>query len=814
MIFSLMGAQLLFIRKKRMSNILLAIFLKRPALKLAVLTILGLLIGYYVDVSPVVLFLTLITLSIAAVILVCVNNSWSNYFLIVTFALAGLLNYEMATRIFPSHHIVNFIDSNESVAITGTVVGFPIQKKDHLEIELNVSKIFSSSIEQNTRGKILVKLWLQNFSLDFGEQIQIRGRLIAPRGERNPGDFDYQKFLAAQKIYGAMNVATPEKITILPSAPPKSITYMMYRIKQKFNQAIEQLYQGKARAIIQALLLGERGEIDPELKQAFIDCGVIHALAISGLHVGYIIFIFFALFSLLRFSYEARIIAVLKCLIFYNLLIGFAPPIVRASLMAGIFLLGRLWQRPTDMLNVISAAALIILLVSPLQLFQASFQLSFMAVISIVFLYQRLKFFFDRSSLFRKLSKSNIGNFLGKLFLVTFAAQLGTLPLVAYYFHRISIISFLMNLLVIPLLGVIIALGLLSLFSSLISISLAQFYANSNTIILDSLIRVLEQSSQFKFSAIEISPFGLVSILLYYLLLLIVVNLDKKFCQKALVFSASCIFLFLAWKPIVENEKWMQVIFFDVGQGDAAFVTFPDGKNLLIDAGPAYEKFDAGQAFIIPYLKREKIRQIDTVILTHSDVDHIGGMASIFQKIQVNKIYDNGIYQASPGCSTYNQIIDRLGISHEKIYAGERLPASNEAGIFILHPNRSFVEKNDLNLNNGSIVLKINYGKISFLFAGDIEVESENLLLAYGELLRANVLKVAHHGSRTSSSGPMLQRIQPQYAVISVGKNNQFNLPDPDVMKRFQALGIETIRTDRNGAAIFRTDGVRLERIR
>jgi competence protein ComEC len=437
-----------------------------------------------------------------------------------------------------------------------------------------------------------------------------------------------------------------------------------------------------------------------------------------------------------------------------------------------------------------------------------------MAVISIVFLYQRLKFLFEKSTLFRKFSEYKLGDFLGKLFLMTLAAQLGTLPLVAYYFHRFSIISFLMNLLVIPLLGIIIALGLLSLFFSLFSISLAQFYANTNTIILDSLVQVLEQSVQFKFSAIEISQMGLVTTLLYYFLLLIIINLDKKICRKALVFSTLIIILLSAWQPIFENGKWMKVIFFDVGQGDAALVTFPDGKNLLIDSGPCFENFDAGKTFIIPYLKRERIRQLDAVILTHSDVDHVGGMPSIFRSLQVNQVYDNGIYQSTMICTTYSHVIDSLDLPLERIYAGRRLKESEHLGLFILHPTRSFIETNNVDFNNSSIVLKINYGKISFLFAGDIEVESETFLLNYGNLLQANVLKIPHHGSRTSSSLELLQCVAPEYAVISVGRNNQFNLPDSEILTRLNNLGIKAIRTDVNGAVIFRTDGIRLERIR
>jgi competence protein ComEC len=174
-----------------------AIIKKRPALKLAALAIAGLLIGHYFDVSPVVLLFILITLTIAATILLCVKNSLTNCFLIVTFIVAGFLSYEFSTRVFPSHHITYFVDSSEKVTITGTVKGFPVQKSDRVEIELETREILQGSVSHATQGKILVRIWQVDFFPGYGEKLQIYGRLNEPRGERNPGDFDYKKFLDA-----------------------------------------------------------------------------------------------------------------------------------------------------------------------------------------------------------------------------------------------------------------------------------------------------------------------------------------------------------------------------------------------------------------------------------------------------------------------------------------------------------------------------------------------------------------------------------------------------------------------------------------
>ena len=785
----------------------------RPAFKLAILFIIGLIAGNYLNISPSVLFFILFALFIVTIVSLCVKVSLLNFVFIIAVIFAGILRYELATQVFPPKHIINFLDTNKSLTIVGKVVGFPHQRKNRIEVEVKVKELISQTEPISTCGKILVRLWRLTLLPDYGDQLQITGNIQQPRGERNPGDFNYKKFLAANGIYGILNVSKSENVVIRPSNQ-KSIPYFVYVIKRRFYHSLNSLHQGQAQALIKGLLLGERGEISLELKEAFARCGVIHALAISGLHIGYIGIIFFVLFSLLRFNYQARLIAVLISIFFYDLLIGFEPPIVRASLMMGIFLIGKLIQRPTDMLNVISTAAIIILLVNPQELFQASFQLSFGAIISIVYLYQRLRIIFDKWSVFNKLTQNKIGEYLGALFLVTLAAQLGTLPITAYYFGRISIIAFALNLLVIPLVGIVIALGFATLIFSLISMPVAQLYANTNSIFLQFLIRIVENGSDIKFTSFDISKIGLVTILIYYFMLWCIINLDKKFYRKILLYSVLTISILSLWKPIFRSHRWMQVIFFDVGQGDAALITFPDGKNLLIDAGPKLEDFDAGEFFILPYLKRERINRLNAVVLSHADNDHIGGMPSIFRKLRVDKVYDSGLFHESSVCSTYQFVIDSLQIPHHIALASQRLKYFENYGVYIIHPAKSFLNKFHDDTNNCSVVVKIVYGERSFLFSGDIAREAEEILLKYGELLRADVLKIAHHGSRTSSIMEWLKLVRPQYAVISVGRNNRFNFPAPSVLKRLKQLRIETIRTDLNGAVVFRTDGNRLERIR
>ncbi len=786
----------------------------RPAFKLAMLMIAGLIIGYYFDLSPTVLLLILFTALIAASLGLC-GKVWLLNFGLILAAIAGsALRYELATRMMPADHICHFLDREQPVTLVGEVASFPHHKGRRVECEVAAKQIEWQGDLRKVRGKVLLRLWRMELVPVYRDRLLITGKLQSPRGERNPGDFNYQKFLANNGIFGIIDVSKTDAVTILSTNRSWSIFETVSGLKTKFYRLLHELYPGQPGALIKALLLGERGEIDPELNQAFSRCGVIHALAISGLHVGYIAIIFFVLFGLLRLNITGKIIAVLISIFCYDLIIGFEPPIVRASLMLGIFLLGRMLQRDCDALNVISMAAIIILLVRPTDLFQASFQLSFAATLAIVFLYQRLKKFFDKIPVFVKLTRTRIGDYLGSLLLVSMAAQLGTLPITAYYFGRVSVIGFLLNLLVIPMVGMVIALGLASLFAALFSMPLAQLYANANMLFLEKLIQIVDGAGKWKFSAIEIGAISLVFIAIYYGLVWSVSNFGRPIYRKALVYVSLTCVLLLVWQPILRQKDWLEVIYFDIGQGDAALIRFPNGKGLLIDGGPKQEDFDSGEAVIIPYLKRQRINRLEAVIVSHADNDHIGGIPSVLRNVRVNRIFDNGLLSQSAICSTYQTIIDRAGIERQVARAGQSLFGSNSAAVYFLHPCERWVNLWSQDINNCSIVTKVAYGHRSFLFTGDIGHEAERVLLHYGQLLKADVLKVAHHGSRTSSSLAWLRLVQPEFAVISVGKNNKFKFPAPSVLRRFEQFGVKTIRTDFNGAVVFRTDGVRLERVR
>jgi len=270
---------------------------------------------------------------------------------------------------------------------------------------------------------------------------------------------------------------------------------------------------------------------------------------------------------------------------------------------------------------------------------------------------------------------------------------------------------------------------------------------------------------------------------------------------------------FFVWQGNARNSNDLEVIFFDVGQGDAALLNFPNGKTVLIDGGPRAFRYDAGKSVIAQYLKREAIHDIDALILSHAENDHLGGFPYILRNFKVREVWDNGHPKDSEIYEEYISLIDSLNIKRRMLRAGDLLEAFNPVKIFVLHPTDDFLGQNSPSNNDGSLVLKVSYGEIDILFLGDVEKSAEFNFFKYGDLLASEVLKVGHHGSNTSSSPFLLEAIQPHYAIISVGQFNKFNHPHPEVLERINRVRAKILRTDQNAAVILKTNGKEIKRV-
>jgi competence protein ComEC len=657
---------------------------------------------------------------------------------------------------------------------------------------------FYSLVKIKTKGHTAAKLARK---ISLGDVVQVKGKLIKPRGKRNPGEFDYAAYLRGKNVVALIYCNKIIAVKILRKNG-FSFADFVFRSRLKINEQIDSLFSGRARAFAKALILGERRDMDKSVVNDFIHSGIVHVLAVSGLHVGFVVMIFLLIFG--RFGIFARGTLTIIGLILFALISGAHPSVVRAVTMATLFIVAFLSGRDYNPINVLFLAALFILAVNPRELFNPGFQLSFSAVLSILIFYPLL-----RNYLSRKVESDLSRKFL--LFLsVSFTAQIGTLPFTLIYFHKLSIVALATNIIAIPLIGLILALLVASLLFSAVSAYLASLYAVTFTFAVNILIAVARFAAETKFAYISVYNFTTANALLYYVALFVIVYALLNYERKAKIIVAVLTLLnFYVYsdvlsKPLLPAGKF-SVIAIDIGQGDAFLVRSPDEETFLIDAGNATKNFDNGERVIIPLLDYLGVDTLDALFISHVDADHYRGSFSIIANKRVRRVYKPRLDTSLAKDVRYENFLKKNNC--EIFYYGRKAIKSGGCAIYILNDTSSAVY-NNFDMNNRSGILKICYGDVGVLFTGDLEKEGERFYVgAYGKFLESDVLKIGHHGSKSSTSSEFLATVKPAYAIISAGEGNKFGHPNFEVLQRLNKFGVEIKRTDKFGAVIFTTDG-------
>jgi competence protein ComEC len=718
---------------------------------------------------------------------------------------AGMLRTHFAQN--PAQNDISFFaESSAEVVLSGKVDDLPEYRNARWRFPLRVQRVRTEVGWRNANGAVLVF----SDSLDdveIGEQLLLRGFLRLADASRNPRAFDYRAYLQAQGIAAVFYCNEPAPLWREKSRAVFAWRHAIAQSKIWINAQLGRFSRGQPLALLRGLLIGERDEISKEILEAFQRTGLVHILAVSGSNVGFIVLMIFFALSLLRVPRRWHPLFLLLGIGFYMFLTGAQPPVVRASIMAAVIIIGDSLERDADIYNSLGVAALIILLWQPLQLLQLGFQLTFIAVLGIAYLYRPIALFLRRLLPLRwRLVRLTL-----TLLAVSFAAQLATLPFSVYAFGRLPVTAILGNLIVIPMSFIIVAAAatacaifFLEIFSQAFGFIAA---LASNAMI--EFTRWLSHIPLAYWDGVYISPWLL---LIYVSAIATIVEWRRSPLARRWLLIAGLLGLnFFVWQNAWAAGPKLRATFFDVGQGDAALLEFPQGR-LLIDAGPLQENYDAGERVLLPFLRSHGIHQLDAVLITHPHADHLGGLPALLRAIKIKKIFICGVETNSPLEQDCEKLADSLQVPLLPLRAGERLPEFVPAQIWALHPHRH--EFGFERLNDASVVIKVVFGQRAFLFPGDAEFESENHLLQSARVLDSDVLKVGHHGSSTSSLLPFLQAVNPQWAVTSVGRWNNFGHPNPQIMARYDSLGIRILRTDRDGAVIFETDGKALKRVR
>ncbi len=788
---------------------------KMPCLKTVIFFICGIIIERYAQIPLTSLF---IFTALFLALYFFIPTRFKNYALILCIVTFGMLRYGVFLSEGDRNYAIYKDVFGKRVELSGRVKDKREYFGEKTKYIIEVSQISIDGAQKSAAGRVLVNYFYRDSSYRYGQNVSVYGRLLEPRGARNPGEFNYGGYLRNKGVFGIVNVSSAGNIWF-GDYSGDNVNFVMRiveRLKYNFSNKIKDDFSGQERELLRGLLLGEREGLDPAVKEEFARSGILHILAVSGLHVGVVIFLLGLVIGLFRIPNFIKYGLIVSGILLYVLLTGARPPVMRASVLAGIVLIGFLMERRVDAVNSIGAAGLLLLLFRPDDLFSASFQLSFTAVFGIIFITYVSREFID--SRLQVLPRSHRRTFLRRYILIPLLISLGIVifisPVSGYYFGRIAPIAIPANLVVVPLTFCIVGLGFFILtFGYILAFACEPFIAVLHYL-LKLLLWTAHYAGMLPFAYADVSRETVYLTGIFYFLVCLgyrAVRSDKK--RRIVIYFLVFINVFIWDRVLFHPAGELKVVFFDVGQGDSALLRFPDDRYMLIDGGRKSFSYDSGLYTIVPYLKRNGIKHIDKVVVSHPDADHIGGIQTVVRSVSVGKVYESSAEKSTRIYGELETILTERQIARQTVSGGMRLGDSDYYRIYVLHPPIMFRPDAE-NVNNYSLVIMVVYGERRFLFTGDIEVYSEKMLERFGDFLKSGVLKVAHHGSGGASSEAFLQRVKPQYAVISAGEYNRYNLPHPSVLERLNNINAEIIRTDKTGAAVFKTNGEGLVRVK
>lgn len=660
----------------------------------------------------------------------------------------------------------------------------------------------------------------------YGDRLKAKGLLRLPQKPGNPGDFDYAAYLARQGV-GVLLYAGPEAVVRVGRGAPNSLVAPALWLRDRFFEVLDALFPPEQSALVKGIAFGARAAISPLVNEAFTETGVVHILSVSGLHVGLVLGFVLWIARLLQLRSGATLLVSSLVLLFYDLMVGARPPVVRATVMAVLFLWAKHLGRERDWPTALAAAALVILFANPLAVGDPGFQLSFAATWGILFLGPIIVHLLERSGarLQRKLPRALLWGVA-----VPVGAQLGTLPLVAFHYGLVSPVALVANIVAVPLTGFILLFGLLAAIFGLLFLPLGEVFALPTGLLLEIFTGLVRFFHHLPGAFFYLPTFPWTVVPLWYgLVYLVARQLTGEPVQVRLpsrggfgVFLARVVVLVLVALAWVGLFRWLggttpvlRVDFLDVGQGDSALVRTPGGGVILIDTGgwPGElegEQHNGAGMRVVRYLRRQGVRQIDVLVLTHPHEDHCGGARAVVERFPVRLVvvppFPRGILPL------YDRLLDEIrarGIPVSEAKGGDRIRLDPAVEVAVLGPLPPFTT-DSAGLNDASLVLRLRYKERSVLFTGDIEAAGQERLLRSGVSLRSDVLKVPHHGAARFLLA-FYQAVRPEVAVISVGTPNRFGQPSPATIQVLERLGAKVYRTDRDGAVSIKTDGVKLE---
>ena len=703
---------------------------------------------------------------------------------------------------------------------------------------------------QNDKYKIKIKitnnrykntnlyLYCKNKNLEYGDKIYVEGIFLMPQKQRNYKGFDQSKYYKTIKIYGSINV---KNVKIISKNNGNILIKHIKKLSLILKEKVENLKIGEEeKALLKGILLGDKENISKTLNEDFSNSNLSHILAVSGMHVAYIILFSNLIFNKIIGKHYSKIASTIVILI-YMCIVNFTPSVVRAGVTGIIAIMANFVYRKNDIIEAMSIAIFIILINNPYSILNVGMQLSFAATLGIIVFDKTLKMllndFLDRNNrtairknrvktkfLIKILNSKIFQKILDALFLAI-SATIGIEPIVVINFYKITFTSLIISCVAGFIVGPIIILGI---FVMVFKFELIENLLNFSIKI---LIYFSKLGEKIPFNKIYLKPPGICFIIFYYIIIfgincILKIKLEKNLSvfqtrienlfslmkykvklNKSKFFSCILIICILSnfYKIIPHN---LRLYIVDVGQGDCTLIITPKNKSILIDGGGSeFSDFNVGKNILMPYLLNRNITTIDYMIFSHFDSDHCQGLLYVLENMKVKNIIIGKQYEKTENYKKFVEIVRKNNKKVLAVDAGNRI--NIEKGIYfdILWPSsKEMISENAI--NNNSLVCKLVSNNISVLFTGDIEAVAEKSILnAYKNnlnMIKSDYLKVAHHGSKTSSTVEFLNAVKPKVAIICVGKNNKFGHPSEITLENLQNIGAKIFRTDKMGEIIFK----------
>jgi len=749
----------------------------------------------------------------------------------------------------------NALDLRDPVRLQGWIREPPKVRRDRDRFLLEVESIGDGI---PARGGVSVTATRRAdaapLDLDYGERVDLPARLRHPRNFENPGGFDRVGYLLRQSVHLTASVRAGAVIARLEGRRGSRVMGLIWRIREWADRRVDALLgaQSVHGGVVKAMVLGDKAYLDRALGSSFQRTGTYHALVISGSHVAILAWFLLWLFRLLRVPTGWGAVLTVGLLAGFVLLAGSQLPTIRAACMVGAYLVGRLLYRQRRALNILAGTALGMLVADPADLFDVGFQLSFLSVALIAgvaapvlertvapYRVARLDLlnrdrdlhlepkiaqirvawrrWAERLPFSPRVTLAVVSRTVGwaapavELVVVSAAVQVGlALPMVIY-FHRLSWTGLSANLVVVPLMSLMVPLGFLAIVTGWGA--LGQVLSG----LVAAMVAVVEWHARLEWLEARLpAPAPWLVILCAASLAFLAWSIPRggiwRWIGAAALAAGLGGLIVHPFSPRLERGR-LEVTALDVGQGEALFLALPRGQTMLLDGGglssfgrPAPE-FDIGEEVVSPYLWSRSIRALDVVVVSHAHYDHIGGLPALLGNFRVGELWVG----TNPSTAEYERVLEKArqrGTRVVRLAAGDQRELGG-VSFQALAPAADYTPRSRPS-NDDSLVLVARFGERSFLLTGDVERAAERRLIAEDLVSHADVLKVPHHGSKTSANEFFLARATPWFALISAGYDNPYGHPHPDVLSRLAAGNARVLRTDREGLVTISTDGRRL----